>query len=247
MIRYILLIIIYFFTLSINAGTILDGIPDEKYIEYAKNIDCVVKIVGKIDNKEKAVFSGVIIDQHWIITAAHTLDNNQKFYFYLEDKQLEINEFFIHPHYNPSEFGSIDIGLCYTKDPIKIKFIPELYTDDNEVGRLCCIVGYGMTGTGKSGAIKWDGKRRAGSNKIINIHKNMLMCDMSSDKPTQLEFCMASGDSGGGLFIDKKLAGINSCVFHDNPTLLGKYNDDSGHIRISNKECIEWIKYIIYE
>ena len=115
------------------------------------------------------------------------------------------------------------------------------------MNKICCIVGYGITGTGRSGGIKWDGKRRAGSNKITNIYKNMLMCDMSLEKPTQLEFCMASGDSGGGLFIDKKLAGINSCVFHDDPKLIGKYNDDSGHIRISNKECLDWIKYIIYE
>lgn len=243
----ILLLMISLFMSQLYGGTILDSVNDNEYIQYAKNIDCVVKIVGKIDNKDKAVFSGVIIDEHWIITAAHTLDNNQKFYFSLEDKQLEINEFFIHPQYNPSEFGSIDIGLCYIKDPIKIKFIPKFYTEDDEIGKVCCIVGYGLTGTGKSGAIKWDGKRRAGSNKIINIHKNMLMCDMSSDNPTQLEFCMASGDSGGGLFIDKKLAGINSCVFHDDPKLIGKYHDDSGHIRISNKECLDWIKYIIYE
>jgi hypothetical protein len=243
----ILLLMMSLYMSQLYGGTILDSVNDNEYIQYAKNIDCVVKIVGKKDDQTKGVFSGIIIHPHWIITAAHTLDNEQKFYFYLEDKELEISEFFIHPKYNSSEFGSIDIGLCYIINPIKIKFIPELYKENNEIDKICCIVGYGMTGTGKSGAIKWDGKRRAGSNKIINIHKNMLMCDMSSDNPTQLEFCMASGDSGGGLFIDKKLAGINSCVFHDDPKLIGKYHDDSGHTRISNKECLDWIKYIIYE
>jgi hypothetical protein len=57
---------------------------------------------------------------------------------------------------------------------------------------------------------------------------------------TELEFLIASGDSGGGLFIDNKLAGINSCVMAVDKKPDSTYNDESGHTRIS--KFIGWIK-----
>jgi secreted trypsin-like serine protease len=55
-----------------------------------------------------------------------------------------------------------------------------------------------------------------------------------------LEFLIASGDSGGGLFIDNKLAGIHSCVMTVGKNPQSKYGEESGHTRISN--FIEWIE-----
>lgn len=244
------LLSVFYCSSTLCAGTISDFVSDEKYISYGANIDCVVQMVGKIDNKETSRFSGVIIHPNWIITSAHTLDNKEQFYFIAIDQEhIPIVEYYVHPKFNKNTFGSTDIGLCYVKNPIKISFIPELYTDNDEINKICCIVGYGMTGTGTTGAITWDGQKRAGSNLINRIENKLLICNMSrpQEKNTELEICIAPGDSGGGLFIDKKLAGINSCVIHKNKNYKSKYGDETGHVRISDTECVRWIKYILYE
>jgi hypothetical protein len=56
---------------------------------------------------------------------------------------------------------------------------------------------------------------------------------------TSLEFLIASGDSGGGLFIDGKLAGINSCIMAVNGSPKSDYRTESGHTRISIN--LDWI------
>ena len=105
-----------------------------------------------------------------------------------------------------------------------------------------------MYGTFESGVIKSDNKRRGGSNKIAYIDKQLLMCDIShkgSKNCTSLEFLIGSGDSGGGLFIDGKLAGINSCVVATDRRPNSSYTDESGHTRVS--QFLEWIKKHRYE
>jgi len=247
---YIILCVLIVFCGDIKAGTILDYVPDVKYVSYGKNIDCIVKVIGKQNDKSSSEFSGVIIDPHWMLTSAHTIENKLKFSFILSDgKIIAIDDIYVHPKFNPNEFCSVDVALCYFKEKIKISFIPELYESDDEIGKIACISGFGITGTGLTGAIKWDNKKRAGSNFIDSIEKNMLICSMSNrnERVTALEFCISPGDSGGGLFIDKKLAGINSFVIHKHKSLKSKYGDMSGHTRISNKDCLSWIKYIIYD
>jgi hypothetical protein len=109
---------------------------------------------------------------------------------------------------------------------------------------VCSISGYGVTGTFVTGGIKIDGKKRAGSNIINHVDRDLLVCDPSprshNSRITELEFLIASGDSGGGLFIDGKLAGINSCVMRVGGSPKSTYNEESGHTRIS--KFISWIK-----
>ena len=83
-----------------------------------------------------------------------------------------------------------------------------------------------------------DSKKRGGSNKVRYIDKHLLICDLT-DEYTPIEFLIASGDSGGGLFIDKKLAGINSCVMTVGKKPNSAYGSESGHTRISKH--LQWI------
>ena len=53
------------------------------------------------------------------------------------------------------------------------------------------------------------------------------------------------GDSGGGLFIDKKLAGIHSCIYTGDGKLDSSYKDYSAHTRVSLHK--PWIDLIINE
>ncbi|NDC96102.1 hypothetical protein EB077_12410, partial [bacterium] len=143
-------------------------------------------------------------------------------------------------------FDCNDIAILILDNSLDLDIYPKLYNTNDEVGRICYMSGFGLTGDFNTGFHKDDGKRRAGSNIIDKIEKNMLICSPSleSDK-TELEFLIAGGDSGGGLFINNKLAGINSCLFARDKKGDASYGDESGHTRISYH--IEWIENTIKE
>lgn len=228
----------------INAGTIDPSIPDSKYLQYAKDFNYVVPICGLDKNDIQYCASAVIIGEYTVITAAHVVFEAKSCSVTFDSNKYAINNIICHKDFNDNNFGYHDIAIGHLEQPIKLDFYPELYTEKDEVNKTCCISGYGLTGTFLSGATKSDFKRRAGSNTIDRIERQLLICSPSRRGQkfyTSLEFLIASGDSGGGLFINGKLAGINSCVISDNPPKLkSTYESESGHTRIS--ENIDWIK-----
>jgi len=237
-----------FFINSINAGTIDPFTDDAKYVEYGKKIKYVYQLCGVYQNQSLFCASGVAINDRWVLTAAHVIKNaklcglNNE----LNKETILVEDFFVHENFD-DEFGVADIGLVYLSKDLNLDFYPSLYDKDDEVGKLCCISGYGLTGTFFTGQIKGDNIKRAGSNIIDSIDKHLLLCSPSLiEGTTELEFLIASGDSGGGLFIDGKLAGINSCVFR-NSTARPKsaYGSDAGHTRISL--YTDWIKKTIQQ
>jgi S1-C subfamily serine protease len=231
-------------SLNLVAGTISPNVSDEKYVEYGSKFTYVFKICG-VDNK-KELFCGscVAINSEWVLTAAHVVKNAAHCGIHTDDNEvILIDEIVAHEDFE-TKFGIADIALCKLKKPLALSFYPQLYEKNDEVGKVCCIAGYGLTGTFLTGENNCDGKKRAGSNIIDGTEQDLLICSPSQrDKLTQLEFIIASGDSGGGLFIDGKLAGINSCVFSINGTPKSKYGDEAGHTRVS--KFIPWILEII--
>jgi hypothetical protein len=228
---------------NIYAGTIDPNTPDEKYIEYGKKFDCVLEIMGSYDSEE-GLFSAsaVAIDSRWVLTAAHVVKDSKFAFLHNEKKKqiIVIDEIICHEDFEKRQFGFADIALCHTTSDIDLEFYPQLYEESNEVDKICAIAGYGKTGTFITGIQGGDKKRRGGSNKIDKIENDLLICSPSISNRTELEFLIGSGDSGGGLFIDGKLAGINSCVTTLDKKPDSTYNDDSGHTRISN--FLDWIR-----
>lgn len=225
------------------AGTGEESIPDHKYIEYGKKYKCVYKICGTYKDGKLFCASAIVIDRHWIITAAHVVNNARFCVVSQDDKANMVDEIIVHENFNPNKFGSTDMALGYMEKPIDLNFYPSLYEENNEQGKICSIVGYGFTGNFKTGAIIGDDKKRAGTNMIQYIDRDLLICNASqpNDKDsTGLEFLIASGDSGGGLFIDGRLAGINSGVLAADKIADSSYTDESAHTRISTN--IRWIK-----
>jgi len=143
------------------------------------------------------------------------------------------------------ETDKYDIALCRLNEDAIIDFYPELYGKDDEIGKLCSLAGWGMHGTWTTGTIYDDDKRRAGSNYIDPImFRGMMVCSVQDkSKRTSLEFLIGHGDSGGGLFIDKKLAGIHSCIYTGDGNLDSSYKDYSAHTRVSIHK--EWIDLIV--
>lgn len=224
------------------AGTIHPLSSDEKHIEYGKNFANVVKLCGIYEDNSLFCASAVAIDKNWIVTAAHVVKKSKSCVVHNKEKDQSfiVSEVICHESFSDDKFGTADIALCYVDKDIGLVNYPDLYSDNDEIGKICSISGYGLTGTFKTGAIKSDNIKRAGRNKIDYIDRDLLICSPSGMDRTELEFLIASGDSGGGLFINNKLAGINSCVLAIDKNPNSNYSDESGHTRVSLYH--DWIK-----
>jgi len=222
-------------------GTVDPNTNDSKYLEYGEKFYYVLKLEGKSPKDEVVWASCVIINNRWIVTAAHVMKEMETCNVKYNNKLIPIDKIIMHQDFNSNEFGIADIAICHLSEDINLDFYPELYEKNDEIDQICCMAGFGVTGTFHTGSKSGDGSRRAGSNKIEGIENDLLLCSPSDgDRKTALEFLIAHGDSGGGLFIDNRLAGINSCVFTTDGRPNSSYGDTSGHTRISKYN--KWIK-----
>jgi len=92
----------------------------------------------------------------------------------------------------------------------------ERYGGASELGHVGTEVGFGMTGTGSTGATTFDGLKRAGENMVDAVLRTaggsnrILLADFDSGSsadnnfgssaPLSMEAMIGPGDSGGGLF-----------------------------------------------
>lgn len=227
---------------QVTAGSIDPSTPDSKYLEFGKKFYCIQQLCGIYDDGSKFCASAVVIDSHHILTAAHVVKGYKTCHIVIDGKKFELSKITIHKDFESGGFGIADIALGYSEQDFNMEYYPEMYTNTDEEGKVCSISGYGLTGTFNTGTNKFDGLKRAGSNKIDTIIKDLLICTPSkkTDKDyTPLEFIIGSGDSGGGLFIDGKLAGINSCIMAEKRSPCSKYGEESGYTRIS--KFSDWI------
>lgn len=239
--NYILFIfILIFFGQLVYAGTRHTSVDDSSLLLNAKSYDCVAQIiVDKPDGEYKA--SCVIISEDTALTSAHIINNEniENIYILYHNRKFKITKYYINQNFKDKFDG--DIAIIKILGYINTKY-PELYEDSDEINKIVYLGGYGFTGTGLTGIKSYDFKLRIGTNKVEYISGDMLMCTLSQSDITEYEFITTQGDSGGGLFINNKLAGINSSLFGskkgEKPT--GKYNNTSGHTRIS--VYIKWIK-----
>jgi hypothetical protein len=150
---------------------------------------------------------------------------------------IEGDNWFPHPNWDKNANHGYDIGLLHLSEPITDIVPATLYAGSDELDRVGTTVGYGHRGTGETGAITNDGLRRAGQNildatgdEIPNtvagwpISPHLIFADFDDPDdvdgfnyfggdalPLDLEYMIASGDSGGGTFVD----------FGDGPVLVG--------------------------
>lgn len=253
--RYLILSLIVLLGLSSPAtsGTRDPNTPDSEHLAYGAKHECVIQVKGKMGfiNKKgeklevTASGSGVIITKRYILTAAHVVQKTTDPYIILNGKKIKIEWVVIPNKYKEENTGPYDIALCRLHEDAIIDFYPELYGKDDELGKLCSVAGWGMHGTWTTGTIYDDNKRRAGSNHVdLIMFHGMMVCSVQGTKSqTSLEYLIGHGDSGGGLFIDKKLAGIHSCIYTGDGNLNSSYKDYSAHTRVSLHK--PWIDVII--
>lgn len=231
------------FALAISAtcvaGTIDPSVPDGKYLEYGEQHKCVVPIYGDCECKEgggkphKFSASAVVIDKRWVLTAAHVVKKTSDVKVKVKGHEHPMKRVVVNGRFKEEVLGRYDIALCESEDDMILDFYPSLYEGKDEVGRVAGVCGYGRTGTFSTGALRLDGRKRAGSNKIYRSEGHALMCSATDPGRSSLEFMIAPGDSGGGMFVDGKLAGVNSFVMATDGNPDSDYGDECAFTRVS--------------
>ncbi len=243
MVRILYIVFLLLFCYGLYGGTIDPKKSDSEYIEYGTKHTCVMKLLGHMGDDKNTPYTAscVMIDPYYALTAAHVVYGTVTQYVMYNGIPHVCLITAIHSDFKPNKMGYNDIAIIRLSKPINLEFYPEISSDTNEISKICSIAGFGHTGNLNSGYVrsKDDGKKRAGSNMVHSIEKHLLICS-STDQHTSLEFLICPGDSGGGLFIDKKLAGINSCVFANDGNTNSDYGDNSGHTRTSI--FVDWIQ-----
>jgi len=231
---------------TVSAGTRDPDIADQRYLEYGKKFKSVVRFRSLGKEKEKHYASAVVIKPHWVLTAAHAVANTTEPTVLMNDDKDAYPIAYILPHQS-FEFNAPtnqhDIALGYSEKDFGLEFYTPLYANTDEVSKLATLAGCGLHGTFETGHVFGDTQRRAGSNYIERVQDSVLICNPSrnrSDNKSVLEFFIAPGDSGGGLFIGNELAGIHSFVMARGRSPNSKYGEESGHTRVSL--YVDWVE-----
>lgn len=139
------------------------------------------------------------------------------------------------PGWNGNIGDGFDIALVRLSSPITTIEPAKIYTSFQELGKIVTMVGFGQTGTGTTGSTGASGTKRAGQNVVDELFTMRngatgLRWDFDepgsrispnrlggSSVPLDLEYQIASGDSGGGSFIFENgqwyLAGVHSGTY----------------------------------
>jgi hypothetical protein len=230
------------------AGTREPRNSDQSHLDYGSQFHSVAKIRCRRDDGQWQAASCVVVSPRRAITAAHVVDKTVEWQVVVGDTAIPASSVKSHPQFNRDKPGSHDIAVVSLDADVLLEYYPELYRGRDEVGCVVSIAGYGLTGTMSAGFSISDGRLRAGSNTVEKCEGGVLVCTAGNygSPSTSLEFAIAPGDSGGGLFVGRFLAGVHSFVsVRGSIAPKSRYGDETAHTRISEETVILWLDEVL--
>ena len=150
------------------AGTLRHDADPADYLDLAGDYPSVGRIAG-VDASGGFGASATLIAPNWALTAAHVVDGATSLDFTLGGTTYSATSWVAHNKWDGSLDKGYDIGLIQFTDDVSAAsgITPAtLYTGSDELGQIGTSVGFGMTGTGLTGATLYDGLARAGENVL---------------------------------------------------------------------------------
>jgi secreted trypsin-like serine protease len=214
--------------------------------------------------------SGTLIASNYVLTAAHSVFGApaSSVRFTVGGQTYFGSEVFILPGYTGDLLAGNDLAIVRLTSHVTNVTPAALNSNTNEKGLVGTMVGFGATGTGDTGYKSGTaGTKRAGQNVLdefgdffANVNIAVVMSDFDhpdipglstfgSSTPLDLEYSVAPGDSGGGLFVDfgsgPVLAAVHSWIYGRDGTNNASYGDLMGSVRVSIH--YNWIMSVIPE
>jgi V8-like Glu-specific endopeptidase len=238
-----------------SATTMRSDRPQQAYLDLAARPEYAS--VGKIDEtigSSTSFGSGTLIAPDWVLTAAHVADDATAISFMIGGAKYAAAEWFVYPSWTGNLLAGYDVGLVKLATPVAGVAPAVRYTGLEEFGAVGTMIGYGLTGTGRTGATTLDGRKR-GAQNVVDTYSGttadtarILLVDFDnpankrdslygSAAPLDLEGLIAPGDSGGGLFIgegaEARLVGVASYIRGFDGKNDSDYGDTAAFTRVS--------------
>ncbi len=222
--------------------------PDNHLVPGGTQFDGVVQVLVTIGNIGELGSGSLLAGTNYILTAAHVVwwdqfggpapSGSVSVFFDTAAGRVEmaVGDVIVHPGYTGDANDGNDLALLRLEGTLPEGVMGyDINRTTDEIGELGIFCGYGMTGTGATGATDdVDDLKRAGMNRIestgdlLGYDADTLAADFDNgttqnDAFGQLydinnlgegdnEVMIASGDSGSPVFIDGVIAGVVSMV-----------------------------------
>lgn len=202
--------------------------------------------------------SGVYLGNRLVLTAGHvTGPSGGRLKFEVNGRSIAATRAADHPSWNGSLISGVDLGIFELAQEPGVAAATVNFGQTDPFNQPATLVGFGLSGDGRTGQTSFDGRKRAARNTLdaprgaFFGRTDILVADFDSPnrdrfsssgspEPLQREGLTTSGDSGGGIFVQSAdrwlLTAITSFGWQDPKAPDGKwsnYGDRGGYVDIT--------------